>query len=137
MINTLKCLTFLLITTFNTLAEDGNKNELYKEQILGTWINSPKENNSMGSIEYKKDGSLFCKAIIKTGDDTRIIELIGTWTIENSILTATITKTTHAELLPVGHVSKDSIIDINDKTFKYKTSHGIIKIQTKKANKSQ
>jgi len=62
------------------------------------------------------------------------IKLSGVWEIKNGILIATVNKSNVPQMLPVGTVSKDKIVEINQTVFRYKTEDGELEQKTRVPN---
>jgi hypothetical protein len=132
----------LIILSINSFAEQTNqKSDAYfKENIIGAWTQVLEDEviKSEGVFVYKKDGSLTLNGTFNFNKQKIIIKVSGTWEIKNSQLITTVHKTNQPKTLPIGHISKDTIIEINKDIFKFKTADGEILQQNKlkeKANK--
>ncbi|HEV3437325.1 MAG TPA: hypothetical protein VG122_08200, partial [Gemmata sp.] len=69
------------------------------------------------------------EATIEAGQNTLKITVSGTWKVKDGVIIATVTKTSAPELIKEGLVSKDTVISIDDKVFKYKDMGGKEKSQ--------
>jgi len=92
--------------------------------LVGKWTvdegDGVKEPKIKGTMNYKKDGTVDAEATIDAGKQTFKISLSGTWKVKEGVLISTVTKTNAPELIKEGHVSKDTVVSIDDKEFKYK-----------------
>ena len=128
-----KYIALLLFSTL-TFATAGKENDaVYKDKLIGTWIQVLKENGASmkATLTYTKEGVLDIDAVVEI--DGKKIPMIAsaTWKIENGFLIVAITKTSNPQFVPRGLISKEPIIEITEKVFKYKTSSGEISTQTK------
>jgi len=96
--------------------------------LVGKWIidegDGEKEPKIKGSVTYKKDNKVELEATLDFGKDSLKIFLEGTWKVKDGVIIATVTKTSHPELIKEGHVSKDKLISVTDKELKYKDEMG-------------
>ena len=108
----------------------------YKEKILGQWkqefVQGPA---SMKGLEtYNRDGTLIGDGMLSLQGQKIPIKLSGVWEIKNGILIATVNKSNVPQMLPVGTVSKDKIVEINQTVFRYKTEDGELEQKTRVPN---
>jgi hypothetical protein len=96
--------------------------------IVGKWAvdeggdNEPK---IKGTMHYKKDGTVEANATIEIGKNPPLkVTVSGTWKAMDGVIVATVTKTNVPDLIKEGFVSKDTVISIDDKEFKYKSEQG-------------
>jgi hypothetical protein len=96
--------------------------------LIGKWIvdegDGQKEPKIKGSVNYKKDSTVVVEATIDFGKDNLKVFLEGTWKVKDGVITATVTKTSHPELIKEGHISKDKLISVSDKELKYTDEMG-------------
>jgi hypothetical protein len=129
----------LLTAIFVTMAVTGwlyafedppkkQSDEEVNKLLVGKWIvdegDGQKEPKIKGSVTYKKDGTVEVEATLDFGKESLKIILEGTWKVKDGVITATVTKTSHPELIKEGHVSKDKLISVSDKELKYKDEMG-------------
>lgn len=92
-----------------------------RQQVVGTWIvNMPP---IKGTVTIVSDGHFVSQGTINLANNTLDIRYEGSWRVEDGILIEEVTKSDY-ELLPVGHITHDKIIRINDKELVYLTKSG-------------
>lgn len=92
-----------------------------RQQVVGTWtVDMPP---IKGTVTIVSDGHFISQGTINLANDTLNIRYEGSWRIEDETLIEEITKS-DSELLPVGHITRDKIIHINDKELVYLTKSG-------------
>jgi hypothetical protein len=78
-----------------------------------------------GTENYKKDGIVEAEATVDDGKNAPLkISLSGTWKVMDGVIVTKVTKSNVPDLIPEGHVSKDTVISIDDKEIKYKSEGG-------------
>jgi len=88
----------------------------FKELIVGTWVNSPKDSyyKKYGQItEYKNNGTLYFTGFSDAECKTQTVKIIGDWSIEDGHIYLRVTKS-NTELIAVGEIMSDKILDINE-----------------------
>lgn len=92
-----------------------------RQQVVGTWtVDMPP---IKGTVTIASDGRFISQGTINLANNTLNIRYEGSWRIEDGILIEEITKS-DSELLPVGHITRDKIIHINDNELVYLTESG-------------
>ncbi len=92
-----------------------------RQQVVGTWtVDMPP---IKGTVTIASDGRFISQGTINLANNTLNIRYEGSWRIEDGILIEEITKS-DSELLPVGHITRDKIIHINDNELVYLTKSG-------------
>lgn len=101
-----------------------------RQQIVGTWtVDMPP---IKGTVTIVSGGRFVSQGIINLANDTLDIRYEGSWRIDGGVLIEEITKS-NSELLPVGRITRDKIIRINNKELVYLTESG--KTVTRKRSK--
>jgi hypothetical protein len=120
---------FLAACTFTSLVSAGEEpkkltDEEITKRIVGKWAvdegDGKAEPKIKGTMTYKKDGKVDAEATIEVGKNSVKVSLSGTWKVSDGVITSTVTKTNVPDLIKEGFVSKDKVISINDKEYKYK-----------------
>jgi hypothetical protein len=100
--------------------------------LVGKWVvdeGGDKGPKIKGTEHYKKDGTIEAEATIDDGNTPLKITVSGTWKVMDGAVIATVTKSSAPDLIKVGLVSKDQVISIDDKEYKYKSEGGQEKTQ--------
>lgn len=128
-----------LVTLFSaivSLQAEAASDADYKEKILGQWkqefVQGPA---SMKGLEtYNRDGTLIGDGMLSLQGQKIPIKLSGVWEIKNGTLIATVKKSNVPQMFPVGTVSKDKIVEINQTVYRYKTEDGELEQKTRVPN---
>ena len=128
-----------LVTLFSaivSLQAEAASDADYKEKILGQWkqelVQGPA---SMKGLEtYNRDGTLIGDYMLSLQGQKIPIKLSGVWEIKNGTLIATVKKSNVPQMFPVGTVSKDKIVEINQTVYRYKTEDGELEQKTRVPN---
>jgi hypothetical protein len=93
----------------------------FRQQVVGTWIVDMPP--IKGTVTIIAGGRFFSQGEINLANDTIEIRYEGAWRIDSGILIEEIMKS-NTELLPVGHVTRDKIIRVNDQELVFQTEAG-------------
>jgi len=118
-----KYITLYLLLHTSAFAEV-EKDKPLQDAIIGTWA-QVFENKTMslkGFTTYNKDGSATGEAIFNIAGKKQIVEISGTWKIHDAHLIMKVTSSSHPQMLPVGHITKDRIIKISEGVYEFETS---------------
>jgi hypothetical protein len=96
------------------------------EKIVGKWSEEINEDGVKGkaTMEYKKDGTMTGEGTLEVNGQNIKVTIECKWKAENGNLVVTFEKVTPDGLIPQGHVSKDKILSIDDKSCTYKDEKG-------------
>jgi len=75
------------------------------------------------TVVYRKDATFAVQATIVTKEKTEVIELSGTWKVEDGVILDTIEKS-NTEKYEKGRVTRDTVISIDEQTLRYTTAKG-------------
>jgi hypothetical protein len=132
------CFAALTLTNWLSAREDTPKKQSDEEigkLLVGKWIvdegDGKTEPKIKGILNYKKDGTVDVDATLDFGKESLKISVSGTWKVKDGIIVATVTKTSHPELIKEGLVSKDKVISVTEKELKYKDEMGKEKLHKK------
>lgn len=106
----------------------------YSQEILGHWKWEMIEgdNSVTGVYTYQRDGKLIAEGMYSMNGRQIPIKLSGGWEIKDGTLVSTIKETNVPEMLPVGTVTKDNILEIEEAGFQYYSDdHGELGIRTR------
>ena len=129
----------VLVTLFSaifSLQAEAASDADYKEKILGQWKEEFVEGPATfkGFETYQRDGTLIADGMLSLQGQKIPIKLAGVWEIKNGTLIATLKKSNVPQMMPVGIVSKDKIVEINQTVFRYKTEDGELERKTRVPN---
>jgi hypothetical protein len=98
------------------------------QKLVGKWeVEDTVENTKIkikGTTTYKKDGTLEAAANFDLGDQKIDIKVSGTWKVKDGIVTETVTKSSRPEIVKEGTSTRDTVISIDDKAYKFKAGPG-------------
>jgi hypothetical protein len=126
------CFVAALIPAGNTVAVADPPKKQTDEEInkllVGKWIvdegDGQKEPKIKGVVQYKKDGTVEAEATVEIKNETVKVVISGTWKVADGVVTETVTKSNVPELIKEGLVTKDKVISVDDKEYKYKDDMG-------------
>jgi hypothetical protein len=124
----------LLIIASTIYAESEKTDSIYAQKLIGEWTQSVKQGPIRidAILIYKKDGTLDATATLKINDQTQKMEISGTWEVKNGYLISVVKNKSANVPMPVGHTSKDLILELTNSAFKYKKEQGKVETQNKK-----
>jgi hypothetical protein len=90
--------------------------------LVGKWSEEVSADGAKatGTMHYMNDGTLKLEGTIVVGRRSWEVKASGTWKVSDGVLITTISKTSAPDLLEVGSVSKDPVISIDDKVFRFR-----------------
>jgi hypothetical protein len=101
---------------FSTLAKPPSERELV-EKIVGTWMAHPDEYGFLlkgGIYTYRADKTFLSSGAFGTGSRHLDASIEGKWWIEGNVLYQEVTKSSFPEIVPVGHVYRETILGISN-----------------------
>lgn len=107
------------------IAEDLSDEEITK-RLVGKWEEEVDEDGIKGkvTIDYKKDGKAFAEGTLEIGGQNIKIKVEGSWKVSAKELVFTFDKVEPEGLVPVGTVSRDKILTIDEKSCTYRDEQG-------------
>jgi hypothetical protein len=105
-------------------AEVPSETEIAK-LIAGKWYQVEVINDisTKATTTFRKDGTFSGEAMMTKGERTLKLTVTGTWKVAGSKLIETIEKS-EPPGIPSGKQSTDEVLEINEKTFRYRTEEG-------------
>lgn len=100
-----------------------------RQRIVGTWMVNLKYSNGTfmeGSVSILRNRTCSANASILKGE--RKIEFCYecVWEVKDGYLTEIVKKTSYPKLVPLGKVTRDYVIRLDEKKFVYRTENGKI-----------
>jgi hypothetical protein len=119
---------FLIITlaasrTFSAPLSDNKASD----KLVGSWLAPPAQYhaiNSAGAFTFKRDGTFSSYGVFTHGNEKIRIEVKGKWRVKGGILIEELTASDRPDLVPVGLVTRDTLLGVTDKEFSFRTEHG-------------
>ena len=97
------------------------------DKIVGIWkVNetAPSGMSSSGTVSIFKDGSVACDVKYVRGESNLVMNYTASWHVENRMLIETIKTTSNSNLLAVGFVTRDKVLNLDDQKFVFETETG-------------
>jgi hypothetical protein len=92
---------------------ENNADMQAQEMLIGTWTRDySKESGKPTFIEYKRDGTAVAKVFDSFECNTLIVELHGTWYVENGVLYTIVKSSTDENWRSTDAIIKDKIIKL-------------------------
>lgn len=90
--------------------------------LVGTWIIDETEGGAKikGTMIYKKDGTGDADVTIEAGNMTIKLTVSATWKVKDGVITEKVTKSNNPDIIKEGLESKDTIISVDSKEYKFK-----------------
>ena len=104
--------------------------------VVGKWAQEIKTEQGLtikGTTSYKQDGTFAGDATLSLGGQNIRIAIEGTWKVADGVIAETIEKS-NFQGVPQGHVSKDTVLSISQKTLERKDEQGKRSVQTRVGN---
>ena len=123
----LRCIATVALVLFTfSLYADSSTDAQTAKKLIGSWVLPPNFSPAIkkGGKEFRSDGTFTSFGIILiTGQEVRV-DVEGKWKIENGVLMEEIVKSTNEKMFPIGAVTRDTVIQVNEKEYRYRTEKG-------------
>lgn len=106
----------LLTSTFlgEVIGNDRISDAELSKRFSGSWVVDPEHHQSMPSItKYHADGTSVFQLFSSSACREVVLEARGTWEINHSILTITVTKSSDQSIFQIGDVIQDKVISVD------------------------
>jgi hypothetical protein len=108
------------------------------DKLVGTWV-IPKESRNEalkgGETTFKADGTFTSFALLRIKDQQIRIDVQGKWKVEKGVVIEEITKSSKEQMVPVGLITRDTILELTDKAYLYRGNTGQERLNIRKAGK--
>jgi len=97
-----------------------------RQKIVGTWLVDTRlanGNSVVGTEAILVSGVITSKATLTLGDKKEELEFTGKWQVKDGYLIETVEKS-NTKRIPIGKITRDKVITLNDKTYVYETESG-------------
>jgi len=96
-------------------------------KLVGTWV-IPKEHYTAvlrgGETTLKRDGTFTSFAVLKIKEQPVRIDVQGKWKVEKGVVIEEITKSSREQIVPLGLITRDTLLELTDKTYRYRSENG-------------
>jgi hypothetical protein len=117
-----------VVSSSASAREDKKKqtDEEITKLLVGTWIVDETEGTAKikGKIVYKKDGTEEADVTIEAGGKTIKLTVSATWKVKDGLLIEKVTKRNNQDIIKEDTESKDTVISIDKKEYKFKDEQG-------------
>ena len=99
------------------------------DKIVGNWKTDgvlPTGVTASGTVSIHRDGSLTCNTKFVRESRTLNMSYTGTWQVDKGCLIETIKTTSNSNLLAVGFVTRDKILQLDDRKLVFEMESGNI-----------
>jgi uncharacterized RDD family membrane protein YckC len=113
-----------------------NKDKEFEQKIIGTWETKRVENNLLLIAEesfYSTKELSGYATVTNQKEETIYIKYSGTWRVEDGYLYYKITSSNHPEIMPIGDINANKIINITDKDYVYIDNNGNQQVDRRKS----
>lgn len=97
-------------------------------RLIGAWttcLTSGDEVKADGTIRYAADGTFVAEGKVDLGDGVPVaVRVEGNWVVKGGAVKATVTKSSHPGLAPVGAAATETVVSIDDRVLRVKRGTG-------------
>lgn len=107
-------------------------------KLVGTWVIPKEQRNAAlkgGEITFKADGTFTSFTVVKVKDQQVRIEVQGKWKVEKGVVIEEIIKSNKEQMVPVGVIARDTILELTDKAYLYRGEKGQERLNVRKSGK--
>src|SRR5262245_38901244 len=98
--------------------------------LVGKWRHEDMNGLSNATTTFGADGTFVGEATAGTGDDAQKLHVTGKWKVSGGKLIETI-ETCKPPVMKVGMEFTDTVLEINDKTYRYRNEQGKEYVETR------
>lgn len=104
-----------------------------KDALIGKWhLNMEVDGVRVKAVtDYKAGGNFQSHATVVMDGDSTEVAVKGTWKFDETTLVTTVTESNSPDMLPVGEVSKDEILELSANTLRYRDEDGLVVRETR------
>jgi hypothetical protein len=95
--------------------------------LVGDWVVPPEQytaTSKAGGFTFRPDGTFSSYGVFHIGDKDLRIEVEGKWSVKDGLLIEELTKSSQPQMAPVGTVTKDTLLGVTDKEYRFRTEQG-------------
>src|SRR3954451_12730033 len=94
--------------------------------LVGSWLVPRGQRLTQnGAITFRADGTFSGQGVVRIEDRDRPFEFTGKWRVTDGILVEEITSASDAQLIPIGWTTRDPLVAITQKEYRFRTEHGL------------
>jgi len=96
--------------------------------LVGSWV-VPREQYTAtskdGGFTFISDGTFSSYGVFHVRDQDIRIEVEGKWSIKDGVLIEELTKSSQPQMAPVGTLTRDTLLAVTDKEYRFRTDRGV------------
>jgi hypothetical protein len=107
-------------------------------KLVGTWVIPKAYRNAAlkgGETTFEAGGTFTSFALLKIKDQQVRIEVQGKWKVEKGVVIEQITKSSKEQMVPVGLITRDKILELTENTYLYRSEKGQERLNVRKSAK--
>jgi hypothetical protein len=124
------CFQILLAIVLFPAAEVGAKlpsDAEIRTKLVGDWMVPVSEFTDVaasGEIAFKADGTFTSTGIFMIAEVPVQLAVEGKWKVQDGVLVEEVTKTSHPHVAPVGLTTRDTLLEVTDKEYRFRSEDG-------------
>lgn len=123
-------LAVVLMCVESCLAQSAQDKEL-ASKLVGTWGVPPKQSLKSSTVTFRADGTLKGSMVVSVGGRDVTLHDEGKWKVENRTLITEITKCDQPAMIPVGTVTRETLVSVTDREYRVRTKDGVEEYRTR------
>ena len=87
--------------------------------LVGSWTRD--DPAFVTGMTLKVDGTFTSEGTFATRNGPITIKVEGKWHVKDGILVEELTRSSHPNIVPVGHISRDTLLSVTQKEYRFRT----------------
>jgi hypothetical protein len=95
--------------------------------LIGSWIVPRDEYTAMSKdsgFTFRPDGTFSSYGVFRVRDEDVRIDVEGKWSVKDGELIEELTKSTQPQMARIGSVTRDTLLAVTDKQYRFRTERG-------------
>ncbi len=96
--------------------------------LVGNWV-VPRDQFTVlkkdGGFTFKSDGTFSSYGVFRVRDEDLRIEVQGKWSVKDGILVEELTTSSEPKIAPVGWTTRDTLLAVTDKEYRFRTDQKV------------
>jgi hypothetical protein len=117
-------IAFAVWRTFSAPPPDAEASKM----LVGNWLAPRLQYHAISrtaAFAFKRDGTFSSYGVFNRGNEKIRIEVRGKWRVKGGILIEELTASDHPDLAPVGLVTRDTLLAVTDKEYRFRDKGGL------------
>lgn len=115
---------FILLAATTTVSAEPPDDTMTSKLMIGSWTCQKEETSPEGGFTFYSNGTFISYGVFVFGEQQIRIDVEGTWEVQNGVLIEQIKKSSHPDLVPVGLITRDTLLEVTNKVYRYKAEDG-------------